>query len=143
MDKFTRKQRSLLMAKVRTKNTDIERLLGGIVKSFWKIERYRKNVQNLPGKPDLLFPKSGIIIFADGDFWHGRNFSQWKNEIPVFWKKKVGSNIVRDLRQNKELRKRGYRVLRFWGSFIKGHPDRVKLKISRYLAQKVVHRQDH
>ena len=59
------------MKKIGTKNTDIEKLLGHIVRPFWKIERYRKNVETLPGKPDIVFPKSKIAIFADGDFWHG------------------------------------------------------------------------
>ena len=86
MDRLSKQQRSALMAKVRVKDTDIEKLLGEIVRPFWKKERYRKNVKSLPGKPDIVFPESKIAIFADGDFWHGKGFKKWKSEISVFWR---------------------------------------------------------
>mgnify|MGYP001609897102 FL=1 len=133
MDRLSKKQRSSLMAKVRIKDTDIEKLLGEIVKSFWKKERYRKNVKSLPGKPDIVFPESKIAIFADGDFWHGKDFKKWKSEIPVFWRKKIAGNILRDRLQDKTLRKAGYRVLRFFGSKIKRNSQLVHNAIRRSL----------
>ena len=117
------------MAKVRVKDTDIEKLLGETIKPFWKIERYRKNVKNLPGKPDVIFPKSRVAVFADGDFWHGKDFGKWKSGIPLFWRKKISGNIQRDRLQAKALRKAGYRVLRFYGSKIKHNPRSVREKI--------------
>jgi DNA mismatch endonuclease (patch repair protein) len=125
MDSLSKQQRSALMAKVRVKDTDIEKLLGGIVRPFWRKERYQKNVKSLPGKPDIVFRRSKIVIFADGDFWHGKNFKEWKSEIPFFWQKKIADNISRDRFQNKALRKAGYRVLRFYGSKIKQNPRLV------------------
>ena len=121
------------MAKVGTKNTDIEKQLGNIVKSFWKIERYRKNVKALPGKPDIVFPKNKVAIFADGDFWHGKSFNKWKSKIPGFWRKKIADNIKRDRLQNRVLRKAGYKVLRFYGSKIKKNPDLVKNTVKKNL----------
>jgi len=121
------------MAKVRVKDTDIERILGELVKPFWKTERYKKNVKALPGKPDIVFPKSRVAVFADGDFWHGRDFVKWRRGIPDFWKKKIALNMDRDARQTKELRKRGYRILRFWGSAIKKRPERIRQKIDGFL----------
>ena len=119
MDTLTKKARSSLMAKVRVKDTDIEIILGKLVRPLWKIERYRKNVSTLPGKPDIVFPRSRIAIFADGDFWHGKDFKKWKLRMPLFWRKKIGGNIERDRLQNKALRRAGYQVLRFYGSKIK------------------------
>ena len=133
MDRLTKKQRSSLMARVRVKDTDIEKIIGETIKPFWKIERYRKNVKILPGKPDVVFPKSKIAIFADGDFWHGKDFKKWKSEIPVFWRKKIAGNIRRDLLQVKTLRKSGYRVLRFYGSKIKRNQEYIKRTIERNL----------
>lgn len=121
------------MAKVRVKDTDIEKLLGEIVRPFWKKERYRKNVKSLPGKPDVVFPESKIAIFADGDFWHGKDFKKWKSGIPVFWRKKISGNILRDHLQNKTLRRAGYRVLRFYGSKIKRNSHLVHNAIRRNL----------
>ena len=121
------------MAKVRVKDTDIEKLLGEIVRPFWKKERYRKNVKSLPGKPDIVFPESKIAIFADGDFWHGKGFKKWKSKIPVFWRKKIAGNILRDRLQDKALRKAGYRVLRFYGSKIKRNSQFVHNAIRQNL----------
>ena len=133
MDIFTKKKRSELMAGVRVKDTDIERILGDLVRPFWKKERYRKNVKTLPGKPDIVFLKSKIAIFADGDFWHGKDFEKWRSNIPIFWRKKIASNISRDRIQDKTLRKAGYRVLRFYGSKIKHKQECIKNLIAKSL----------
>ena len=129
MDRLSKKERSILMSKIRTSGTDIELALLQCVRPLWSIERYRKNVRSLPGKPDIVFPKSKVAIFADGDFWHGRNFDKWKEALPEFWQKKIASNIVRDVRDTKVLRKMGYKVLRFWGSQIKKNPKLIRQRI--------------
>ena len=121
------------MSRIRTSGTDIETRLSDCVKSFWSTEHYRKNVKNLPGKPDIVFPKSKIAVFADGDFWHGRNFEKWRKDIPKFWRDKIASNIKRDKQQAKILERSGYRVLRFWGSDIKGSSEKIILKIGKIL----------
>lgn len=126
MDRITKKQRSALMAKVRVRDTDIEKILGQIIRPLWKVERYKRNVRNLPGKPDFVFPKSKLAIFADGDFWHGKDFKRWKAGIPAFWRKKITSNIKRDLTQKRELKKLGFRVLRFYGSKIKNKQESIR-----------------
>lgn len=121
------------MANVKTAGTDIELLLLKCVKPFWKVERYQKNFRRLPGKPDILFLKSKIAIFADGDFWHGKNFKLWKSRIPQFWQVKITRNMIRDREHNKLLKQTGYIVLRFWGSDIKKYPYRVASKIRSVL----------
>lgn len=121
------------MSRVKTSGTDIEAYLAECIKPLWKKERYRKNVKNLPGKPDIVFPKSKVVIFADGDFWHGKNFKKWRKSVPDFWKNKIASNMERDQKQTEALKESGYRVLRFWGSFIKKSPSEVKLKILKTL----------
>lgn len=133
MDRITKQQRSSLMTRVRVKDTDIEKLLLREARLFWKKERYRKNVKELPGKPDIVFPKSKIVIFADGDFWHGKNFKKWKFQIPSFWRKKISGNILRDRTQTKLLSKMGYRVLRFYGSEIKKSPIYIRKLIKQSL----------
>lgn len=137
MDIFTKRKRSLIMSKIKSSGTDIERHLLLIVRDFWATERYRKNYSELIGKPDVVFLKSKLIIFADGDFWHGKNFNGWKKDIPDFWKKKIQSNMDRDKKQNAQLKKRGYKILRFWGSSIKKHPENVKNKIEKCIVSKL------
>jgi DNA mismatch endonuclease Vsr len=135
MDKFSQKVRSALMSRVRTSGTDIELVLLKCVRHLWTKERYRRNVKNLPGKPDIVFPKSKIAIFADGDFWHGKNFKKWNKNIPKFWQNKISLNIERDKRNNKALRKEGYRIIRFWGSVIKKRPKGIVVKVNKTFGQ--------
>ena len=135
MDRFSKEERSILMSKVRVTGTDIERHLLRYVKPLWVKERYRKNLRTLPGKPDVVFLKSKVAVFADGDFWHGKDFGKWGKKIPTFWQKKIASNIARDLAQTKALKKQGYKVVRFWGSVIKKNPQIIIVKIERTLKQ--------
>lgn len=114
------------MAKVRIKNTDIEKALGKIVKPLWKTEKYKRNVIALPGKPDIVFLESKVVLFADGDFWHGKHFTKWKAKVSPFWQEKIAGNIKRDRLQSRTLRKEGYRVFRFYGSDIKRTPEKIR-----------------
>jgi len=43
--------------------------------------RFRKNVESMPGKPDIVFPSAKLIVFCDGDFWHGRNWPAVKPKL--------------------------------------------------------------
>lgn len=112
-DIFTRKQRSYCMSRIRAKDTQPEitfrKLISGI-----GIRGYRLHYR-LPGKPDIVFPKRKIAIFIDGCFWH-----KCPKCFPVlstrkkYWVNKIQSNIDRDIRINKELKKAGWRVIRVW-----------------------------
>lgn len=86
--------------------------------------RFRKNVKTLPGKPDIVFPRSRIVIFCDGDFWHGRNWTQLKTKLSCgansdYWIAKINSNILRDKKNTEILKNLGWRVIRVWESEIK------------------------
>lgn len=133
MDRFSKEERSKLMSKVRVTGTDIEKHLLQCVKPLCTKERYRRNLQTLTGKPDIVFPRSKVAVFADGDFWHGKDFSKWRRRVPPFWQKKIASNIKRDAAQIKALKKLGYKVLRFWGSEIKKNPQKCVARIRRYI----------
>lgn len=69
----------------------------------------------LPGKPDFAFPKAKVAIFVDGCFWHGcpKCYSEPATNTD-FWKNKVLSNKRRDRRVSRELRNKGWKVLRLW-----------------------------
>ena len=114
--------RSDLMKKIRSKNTKPELLLR---KSISKLDlRYRLNVANLPGKPDLVFRKYKLVIFVDGEFWHGYNWSEKKNRIKSnrdYWIFKIEKNISRDNENNMKLAILGFKVIRFWEHQIKNN----------------------
>ena len=73
-DTLTKEQRSYCMSRIRSKDTKIEILLRKAL--FKKGFRYRINYKKLPGSPDIVFVKSKVAVFIDGDFWHGRDFQE-------------------------------------------------------------------
>jgi DNA mismatch endonuclease (patch repair protein) len=85
--------------------------------------RYRKNRKDLPGIPDLVFPAARLVVFIDGDFWHGKSWEKRKAKLmkghnPEYWINKIQQNKARDSKQNRQLRSMGWTVLRIWESEI-------------------------
>ncbi|MFT4061657.1 MAG: very short patch repair endonuclease [Edaphocola sp.] len=115
----TTPERSLLMAKIRSKNTKPELRLR---KALWAAGlRYRINVKSLPGTPDIVIKKYKLAIFVDGEFWHGKDWPQKKNSIKnnrEFWEEKIERNMLRDETANYHLEYLGYTVFRFWDTEI-------------------------
>lgn len=120
MDVLTPAQRRRNMQAIKNKDTRIERLLG---KALWANKvRYRKNVKNIFGKPDIVIRKYKIAIFCDSEFFHGKNWEIQQMKIKTnrdFWIKKISQNIKRDTIVNETLKNQGWTVLRFWGENIK------------------------
>ena len=108
------------MKQVKNKDSLIELILR---KELWKRGmRYRKNVKNICGKPDIAFIGKRIAVFVDSEFWHGYNFEVNKENIhsnKIFWFNKIKRNIESDLEVTIQLRDSGWVVLRFWGNDIK------------------------
>jgi len=68
----------------------------------------------LPGKPDIVFVSARVVVFLDGDFWHGYRFGLWEDTLSAFWRKKIGETRRRDQRNFAKLRRMGWRVVRIW-----------------------------
>jgi DNA mismatch endonuclease Vsr len=136
MDKLTKEQRSKNMQAVKCKNSKIETTLA---KALWnKGYRYRKNYSKIIGKPDIVIVSLRIAIFADSEFWHGKDWSKKKKEIKSnkrFWHKKIERNIERDKEVNLRLRKEGWKVLRFWGKDIENNLHGCISKIEKTIEQ--------
>ncbi len=79
--------------------------------------RYRLNVKDLPGKPDLVFPKHKVALFVHGCFWHGHECKRGRR-VPKsnteYWRDKIGKNRIRDRKNKKALEALGWRVLTVW-----------------------------
>lgn len=79
--------------------------------------RYCLHYSKLPGKPDIVLPKHKKIIFVHGCFWHGHPGCK-RSKLPTtnvdFWQRKISSNIARDLEVQKELARRGWKILTIW-----------------------------
>ena len=65
-DRLSREQRAALMSRIRGKNTTPEVRLR---KALFALGlRYRLHVRNLPGKPDIVFPRFRAAVFVNGCF---------------------------------------------------------------------------
>jgi DNA mismatch endonuclease (patch repair protein) len=84
--------------------------------------RYRLHAKDLPGKPDLVFPKYRSVVFVHGCFWHGHgcaNF-RWPRGNAEYWRAKISSNISRDQLNEQALQALGWRVLVVWECLLRG-----------------------
>lgn len=116
-DNVSSKRRSEIMASVGQKNTKPEKL----VRSFLHKRglRYRLHVKELPGKPDLVFPKIRTVIMVNGCFWHGHESKTCKlARLPKsnvdFWKTKIEGNRSRDNKNKEVLESKGWHVTVVW-----------------------------
>ena len=120
MDKHTLEQRRKNMQAVKNKDSQIELLLR---KELWSRGlRYRKNVNRIYGKPDIVFIGKKVAVFCDSEFWHGYNWEERKKDFKShqeFWIPKIERNMERDAEVTARLESEGWTVIRFWGNEIK------------------------
>ncbi|WP_273386758.1 very short patch repair endonuclease [Cohnella zeiphila] len=116
------KQRSIMMGKVKGKNTKLEQ---SVSKVLWrKGFRYRKNVTSLFGKPDIAIKKYRVVIFIDSCFWHGCE-SHFKLPLknPEYWNRKIQRNIARDSEVSSYYLNNIWILIRIWEHDLKTHFD--------------------
>lgn len=131
-DKFDKATRSSIMSKIRHKNTSLE---VNFRKLLWKnrLKGYRVHYK-IPGKPDIVFISRKVVIFLDGDFWHGYNWKKLGKVPPKkYWQGKIQKNIGRAKKYNRQLKKMGWKVLRFWEHRVKKNPEKCINKIKGIL----------
>lgn len=134
MDVFTKKKRSEIMSKIRSKNTEPERI---VFRELRKRKIYfQRHYKKALGSPDIAFPRKKIAIFIDGDFWHGRNFAKDRNRLPKkYWRKKIETNILRDKNNRAKLRKQGWKILRVWASDITETTQKIIDKVVNFISE--------
>lgn len=106
--------RSQLMARVRGRgNKTTEQRLVGLFRKAG-VTGWRRHLP-LPGTPDFAFRKQRVVIFVDGCFWHGcPKHATFPTTRRKFWLKKFADNKSRDRQVTRDLRSRGWRVIRIW-----------------------------
>jgi DNA mismatch endonuclease (patch repair protein) len=136
-DVMTRAQRSRCMAQIRGRNTTPELRLRS---ALWKTGlRYRVHI-GLPGKPDIAFMRSKLVVFVDGCFWHGCPLHAVQPKTNSrFWANKIKRNKHRDLVVQDQLRSLGWRTIRVWEHDLSEHLPRVVARIWR-TQSKLIHR---
>ena len=114
-DVFSAAKRSAIMRAVKSSDTGPEIALRRAL--FAKGLRYRINVKTLPGKPDLVFPRFGAVIFVHGCFWHGHDCPRGRR-VPKsnasYWRAKISRNVKRDRDALAALQRLGWRTIVSW-----------------------------
>ena len=125
-DIFSSEKRSWVMSRIRSKNTKIDIRMKEILEEIgFKFEMYPK----MFGNPDFVYRRKKIVIFCDGDFWHGYKYFEKKKPSKKFWRNKIETNMKRDKRYARKLRREGWSVLRFWEHDIEKKPEKCRRKI--------------
>ena len=133
--------RATLAARGSSKKTDT-RCEVALRRALWAAGcRYRKNVPGLPGRPDVVFSGARIVVFCDGDFWHGRDWETRRRKLghgtnSAYWIAKIQRNIERDRQNTRLLQEMGWTVLRFWESRIRSDPAGVTRTVCEALLAK-------
>ena len=130
-DNLTSDQRSYAMSRVRNKGTGIEVVVREALASRGRT--FRTNAPDVPGKPDIVFDDARVVVFVDGDFWHGYRFPQWQQDLPEFWRMKIAKNRERDRKTHRKLRRAGWRVVRLWQHQIKHNLEHCLSRIDALL----------
>lgn len=115
VDVHTTSVRSKNMSAIRGKNTGpevfVRKMLHG--QGF----RFRLNVKDLPGKPDIVLPKYHMVIFVHGCFWHqhfGCKYAVMPKSNGDFWRKKLEGNVARDIKNIASLEALGWNNIVVW-----------------------------
>ena len=134
-DNMTPAQRRVTMSRIRKTDTKPELIIRR--RSFARGLRYRKCVSGLPGTPDLVFAGARVVVFVDGDFWHGWRFEQWEHKLSSgYWKKKIRGNRQRDRRNRRLLRDQGWEVIRIWEHDVERNPDECVDRIEQAVRER-------
>jgi DNA mismatch endonuclease, patch repair protein len=131
--KETPELRSRIMRAVKGADTAPEMAVRSIVHRLGF--RFRLHRKDLPGKPDLVFPRLRKIIFVHGCFWHGHTCARgarMPKANAAYWQGKIGRNAARDAQHLLALKDAGWRVAILWECELKD-PAKLQKRLERFL----------
>ena len=106
------------MSRIKGKDTKPELL----VRSLLHRAGYRFTVngpknKSLPGRPDIVLPKFKAVVFVHGCYWHRHRNCKYaytpKSRVE-FWEAKFDANVKRDRRNQRDLKRLGWKVIVIW-----------------------------
>lgn len=132
-DNHSKEVRSMNMSRIRSTNSKPEEIVRKYL--FSKGFRYRKNVNKLPGCPDIVLPKYKTVIFVNGCFWHKHDCPRfvWPSSNQDYWIPKIQRNIERDRLNVAELQKKGWHIITVWECELK--KKNRELRLERLLSE--------
>ena len=132
-DIFDPEKRSEIMSRIRGRDTRPELIVRRIAHALGF--RFRLHRKDLPGRPDIVFPRHQAVIVVHGCFWHRhpgcKRASSPKTRVR-YWQNKFEDNVVRDKRNETALRDLGWKVMVIWECETKDH-EAVAARIESFL----------
>jgi len=119
--------RSAVMARIKGRDTGPELVLGAELQLNGCV--WEGHARDLPGRPDFVFREQKLVVFVDGDFWHGWRFPQWRDKLSEKWEAKIAANRLRDARNHRRLRRSGWKVLRIWEHQLEQNPEQCTQRV--------------
>ena len=139
-DVFSNAKRSWVMSRVRTRHTEPERLVKKLLHSAGY--HVALHVKDLPGRPDLVVRARKTAIYVHGCFWHRHASCDKGRRRPKtrakFWSEKLGSNVARDRRVARQLRRNGWHVVTIWECETENE-ERLRQRLRRLLGSLAGH----
>ncbi|EJF72360.1 very short patch repair endonuclease [Pseudomonas sp. Ag1] len=132
-DVITQEQRSQNMSRIKGKNTKPEMIVRSACHDLGL--RYRLHRKDLPGTPDLVFPKHRLCLFVHGCFWHrhpGCKYAYTPKSRLDFWLPKLAKNVERDMKAKRALEVSGWRVSIIWECQTKNR-DTLRAEIQKMI----------
>ena len=132
-DRISAERRSWNMSRIRGRDTRPEVKVRSILHRLGF--RFRLHRNDLPGKPDIVLPGRGAVIFVHGCFWHrhkGCKETTTPKTRTAFWRKKFAGNVERDIKAQRRLRRMGWRVKVIWECQTRDE-DKLANRLTRFL----------
>ncbi len=133
-DTITSEQRSRLMSRIRSRDTQPELV---VRRGLHRLGlRFRLHRRSLPGTPDLVLRQHRACVFVQGCFWHRhpgcRQATTPKSNL-AFWHDKFARNVARDRQSQRQLAALGWRVLVVWECELKADPEGTVARLAERL----------
>ena len=119
------------MSRIRSKDTKIEKKMASLLR---KNKIHYRRFPKVFGSPDFIVERK-ILVFCDGDFWHGYRYSSKKKLPKKFWRDKIERNMERVRKVSRKLRADGWSVVRLWEHDIEKNPAACLRRISKNIPQ--------
>lgn len=136
-DNVSPEMRSLIMSKIHSKDTKPECILRSLLHR--KGLRFRLHRADLPGTPDLVFPRFGVAVFVNGCFWHqhpGCSAGHLPKSRLEYWEKKLLANVARDEVSYSELTRDGWKVIVVWECDLMKYPSSTADFVAAQIVEK-------
>jgi len=115
VDNLKPNDRRKTMQAIKSSNTGLERSLFAMLAGMG-IKGWKKGASDIMGKPDVVFYDRRLVVFVDGCFWHGCPVCKGKKPATnsEYWRQKVMKNKARDEKNQIELKKQHWLLVRIW-----------------------------